>query len=169
MKQLLVNGNMVIPHPAASRESRRRWGLMSLIIKHHLLRFMVVFPLQLIFVTMSAAKCWFRCACVLCRVPLSKCSFANHIFALRNTSVKSTGVLNQHMLAGRTKSLTPVLQSPIENSGRGKKPTISPGQAGWWQCTERVQGEAWFLDTGNSSPNCAMWKWVYDFSSPGEK
>lgn len=40
--------------------------------------------------------------------------------------------------------------------GEGKKPTVFPGQAGWWQCTEVVQDEAWFLDTGNSSPSCAM-------------
>lgn len=124
-----------------------------------------------IFVAVGAAKCRFRCARVLCRILLSKCSFAEHIFTPRNASVKSIRGAKPAHAAGKTKSLTPVLQSPNENSVRGKKPTIFPGQVGWWQCTEMVQDEALFLHTGNSSPSCAMWEWVYpgeDFSSPGE-
>lgn len=170
---------MLISSPAAGRESRRRWALMVLIIKYHLLCFTVVFRLQplsipcsaYIFVTVGAAKCWFRCARVLCRVPLSKCSFAEHVFTPRNASVKSTRGAKPARAAGRTKSLTSVLQTPNEKSRRGKKPTVFPGQAGWWQCTEIVWDVAWFLDRGNSSLSCAMWEWVYpgeDFSTPGE-
>lgn len=104
----------------------------------------------------ETAKCWFRRARVLCRVPLSKCSFAEHIFTPRNASVKSTEGAKPEHAAGRTKSLTPVLHHLMRILGEGKKPTVFPGQAGWWQCTEVVQDEAWFLDTGNSSPSCAM-------------
>lgn len=90
-----------------------------------------------------------------------------------NAPLKNTSLLPgmpQWNLPGVVSSLTPVLQSPNENFRRGEKPTF-PGQAGWCQCTEMVQDEAWFLDTGNSCPNCAVWEWVYpgeDFSSPGE-
>lgn len=36
-----------------------------------------------------------------------------------------------------------------------------PGQAGWWQHAEKAKDRAWFLDTGNNSPNCALWEWVW--------
>lgn len=100
-------------------------------------------PVQLTsgWVTVGAAKCSFRCARGLCRVPLSKCPFAERTFAPRNASVTRTRGTKPAHAAGRTKSLTPVLQPPSE------RPTVFPGQAGWWQCTEMAQDEAWFPDT----------------------
>lgn len=78
--------------------------------------------------------------------------------------MKSAGDAQPAHAASRTEPLTPVLKLPDEHARRVKKPAIFPSQAGWWQRTEMVQDGAWFLDTGNNNPNCAMWEWV----CPGE-